>query len=263
MDLGLKGKVAIVAASSKGLGKAIAFELAREGASLTMCSRSEEELVETAQEISRQTGAEILAMPADVTKAADIEKLVTKTVERFGRIDILVNNAGGPPLGNFETFGDEDWAKAIELNLVSTIRLSRSVIPHLKKTGAGRIINITSIAAKQPLDGLVLSNTVRAGVSGLTKSLSNELGRYNITVNSILPGSIETDRLLHNREYTARNLGRTPEELKAEQAKTIPLQRTGEPHEVAAAVTFLASTRASYITGQSLLVDGGIYKGTL
>lgn len=263
MDFGLKGKVAIVAASSKGLGKAIALELAREGVNLTMCSRSEEILVQAAQEISNQTGAEILALPADLTKAQDIDKLVTKTVERFGCIDILVNNAGGPPLGLFETFGDEDWARAIELNLLSTIRLTRLVIPYMKQGGGGRIINLTSIAAKQPLDGFVLSNTVRAGVTGLTKTLSNELSRYNITVNSVLPGSIETDRQKHGREYAAKTSGRSADELKAEQIKNIPMQRIGEPREVGAAVAFLASDRASYITGQALLVDGGAYKGTL
>lgn len=263
MDFGLKGKVAIVAASSKGLGKAVALELAREGANLTLCSRSEEELLKTAREISTQTGAEILALPADVTKAQDIDKLVEKTVERFGRIDILINNAGGPPTGNFESFTDEDWAKAIELNLLSTIRLTRKVIPHLKKAGNGRIINVTSIAVKQPIDGLVLSNTARAGVAGLTKSLSNELGRFNITVNSVLPGLTETDRLVHLREANAKSSGRSIDEIKEDQVKSIPMGRLGDPKEFAAAVAFLASERASYITGQELLIDGGAYKGTI
>jgi 3-oxoacyl-[acyl-carrier protein] reductase len=263
MDLGLSGKVAIVAASSQGLGKAVALELGREGANLTMCSRSEENLMAAAKEISAQTKANILALPADVTKPQDIDKLVEKTVERFGRIDIVINNAGGPPLGGFESFNDEEWAKALEMNLLSIVRLVRTAVPYLKKSEGGRIINITSVAVKQPLDGLVLSNTARAGVQGLTKTLANELGRFNITVNSVLPGLTETARLVHNREFTAKAQGRTPEEVKADQEKSVPLQRLGQPHDLAAAVAFLASDRASYITGQALLVDGGMYKGLM
>lgn len=263
MDLGLKDKVAIVAASSKGLGKATALELAKEGAKLTICSRNEEALLTTAQEIGNSTGAEILALPVDVTKPADVIKLMEKTVEKFGKIDILVCNAGGPPSGSFENFQDEDWAKAIELNLLSSVRMAREVLPHMKKQGSGRIIFITSVSVKQPLDGLVLSNAARAGVTGMAKSLANELGKYNITVNSVLPGLTATDRLLSLRRSRAEKEGRPEEAIEAEQASSAPLGRVGQPEEFAAAVTFLASARASYITGVALLVDGGMYKGLM
>ena len=261
MDFGLKGKVAIVAGSSKGLGRAVAFELAREGANVVVCSRDETVLAETAQAIGSQTGVQVLALPADVSKAADVENLVARTISRFGRVDILVNNAGGPPSGPFEKMTDEDWARAIELNLLSTVRLSRAVLPHMKKQNSGRIINITSLAAKEPMEGLILSNAARAGVIGLAKTLANELGRYNITVNSVLPGYHLTDRVTQIYKARAAQSNRSPEELQAEQEKTIPLGRVGQPEELAAAVAFLASERASYITGVALLVDGGLSKG--
>jgi 3-oxoacyl-[acyl-carrier protein] reductase len=263
MDLGLKDKVAIVAASSKGLGKAVAMELAKEGAKVVVCSRSEEVLVATAQEIGAATKAEVLALPVDVTKRADVTKLVEKTIERFGKIDILVANAGGPPSGSFENFSDEDWAKALELNFLSSVRMAREVMPHMKKQGNGRIIFVTSVSVKQPIDGLVLSNAARAGVTGLAKSLANELGKYNITVNSVLPGYTATDRAISLRKARAEREKRPEEELEKEQVKDIPLGRIGQPDEFAAAVTFLASSRASYITGVALLVDGGIYKGLM
>jgi 3-oxoacyl-[acyl-carrier protein] reductase len=263
MDLGLKDKVAIVAASSKGLGKATAMELAREGAKLTICSRNEEALLATAQEISAATKAEVLALPVDVTKPGDVTKLVEKTVERYGKLDILVANAGGPPTGTFENFSDEDWAKALELNLLSSVRMAREVTPHMKKQGSGRIIFVTSVSVKQPLEGLVLSNSARAGVTGMAKSLSNELGKHNITVNCVLPGYTDTDRAVQLRKTRAEREKRPEEELEAEQAKAIPLGRIGKPEEFAAAVTFLASARASFITGVSLLVDGGFSKGLM
>jgi 3-oxoacyl-[acyl-carrier protein] reductase len=246
MDLGLKDKVAIVAASSKGLGKAVAMELAKEGAKVVVCSRSEEVLVATAQEIGAATKAEVLALPVDVTKRADVTKLVEKTIER-----------------SFENFSDEDWAKALELNFLSSVRMAREVMPHMKKQGNGRIIFVTSVSVKQPIDGLVLSNAARAGVTGLAKSLANELGKYNITVNSVLPGYTATDRAISLRKARAEREKRPEEELEKEQVKDIPLGRIGQPDEFAAAVTFLASSRASYITGVALLVDGGIYKGLM
>ena len=257
MDLGLKGKVAIVAGASKGLGKAIAFELAREGANLVICSRNESVLLETAQFIGSQTGVQVLAIPADVSKPADVESLVSKTVSRFSRIDILVNNAGGPPRGTFEGFGDEEWAKAIELNLLSVVRLSRAVLPSMKQQGSGRIINLTSLAAKESMDGLILSNAARAGVLGLAKSMANELGKYNITVNSVLPGSYQTDRIAELQQAQAKQQNVPIEQIQANQVKNIPLGRIGQPEELAAAVAFLASERASYITGIAMVLDGG------
>jgi 3-oxoacyl-[acyl-carrier protein] reductase len=257
MDLGLKGKVAIVAGSSKGLGKAAAMELAREGASVVICARNENALLETAQEIGSQTGAQVLALPADVSKASDVESLISKAVARFGRIDILVNNAGGPPFGSFESFGDEDWAKAIELNLLSAVRMSRAVLPHMKKQGGGRIINLASLSAKEPMEGLILSSAARAGVLGLAKALAHEFGKYNITVNTVLPGYHVTDRVLESLKHQAAQSKLSEAEIMAERTKSIPLGRMGKPEELAAAITFLASERASYITGATLLVDGG------
>ncbi len=263
MDLGLKGKVAIVGGSSKGLGKAIAMELAREGANVVVCSRNENVLLATAQEIGSQTGQQVLALPADVSKAADIESLVSKTVARFGRVDILINNAGGPPLGTFESLGDEDWAKALEMNLLSAVRLSREVLPHMKKQGGGRIINVTSLAAKEPMEGLILSNAARAGVLGLAKSMANELAKYNITVNSVLPGSHLTDRILQTAKVQADQTKTTQEEVMAQRTKSIPLGRMGTPEEFAAVVTFLASERASFVTGATLVVDGGASRSSV
>ncbi len=263
MDLGLKGKVAIVAAASKGLGKASALALAKEGVNITICSRNETQLLETAQEIVDATGTQVLALPADVTRPADVEKLVSETIERFGRLDIIVNNAGGPPVGFFEQFGDEDWAKAVELNLFSTIRLIREALPHLKKQESGRIINITSVSVKQPISNLILSNTVRAGVTGLAKSLANEFAKYNITVNNVLPGSHATTRLQQNLESRAKAENRPAAEIMAEEAKAIPLGRIGTPDDFGSVVAFLASQQAGFITGQSLLVDGGAYKGLM
>jgi 3-oxoacyl-[acyl-carrier protein] reductase len=263
MDLGLKGKVALVVASSSGLGKAVALEFAREGANLGMCSRNESNLLDTAQEIAGATGVEILAVPTDVTKPTDVESLVNKTITRFGKIDILVTNAGGSPIGQFETLGDEEWAKAVELNFLSAVRLSRAVLPHMKKVGGGRIIHITSMSVKQPIDGFILSNSVRASVAGLAKSMSNELAKYNITVNCVLPGWTATDRVKTVQKNRALRENRAEEEIRAEIERGIPLGRLANPDEFAAAVVFLASNRASYITGVSLLVDGGWAKGIM
>jgi len=263
MDLGLKGKVALVAASSTGLGKAVAMEFAKEGANLAMCARHEGVLLSAAQEIGTATGIDIMALPTDVTKASDIDSLIEKTVARFGRIDVLVNNAGGPPTGTFESLSDEEWAKAIELNLFSTIRLSRAALPYLKKSSGGRIINIVSMSVKQPIDGLILSNSVRAGVIGLAKTMSSEFGKYNITVNNVLPGWTATERVGEVLKGRANREHRSEADIRAETEKLIPLGRMGTPEEFAATVVFLASSRASYITGTSLLVDGGWYKGIM
>ena len=245
MELQLKDKVAIVAASSKGLGRAIALGLAREGARLTICARRENELEETAREIRGETSAEVLAIPADVSKTGDIHKVVSGTLDKYSTVDILVNNAGGPPVGGFLDFSLEDWHKAVELNLFSTVTFSREVLPLMKENNWGRIINITSVA------------------TGLAKSLSKEFARYNITVNNICPGRILTDRIIQLASIRAEKEGKTVEEALESMGSDIPAGRIGRPEELASLAVFLASERASYITGTSIQVDGGLVKGLL
>jgi 3-oxoacyl-[acyl-carrier protein] reductase len=257
MELGIRGKVAIVAASSKGLGKASALELAREGARLTIFSRDTEAIENAAKEIRDETGASVLALSADVTDEGQLEEVVERTARQYSTVHILVNNAGGPPFGSFEDFPPQAWQKAIELNLLSTINLTRLVVPFMKSQKWGRIVNITSIAVKQPLDGLILSNTARAGVIGFAKSLSNELARFGINVNNVCPGRILTDRILHLAHERARVAGLSVEEVFRNWEKEIPSGRLGTPRELADLVVFLSSERASYITGATIQVDGG------
>ncbi|MBM3119230.1 MAG: SDR family oxidoreductase [Chloroflexi bacterium] len=263
MDIGITGKTAIVAAASKGLGKATALGLAREGANLAICAREKAELLKTAKEIMSATSARVLPVVADVTHPEDIHKLVKKTAYEFGRIDILVTNAGGPPTGLFSNFDDKDWQDAITLNLLSTIRLCREVIPYMRKAGGGRIANIVSVAAKQPIEGLILSNSIRAAVIGLAKTLSNELARDNILVNNVCPGWILTDRLSSVIRKRAESQGKPYETALADITASIPLGRCGTPEEVANLIVFLCSERASYITGATIQVDGGLIKGLL
>ncbi|MFQ5981186.1 MAG: SDR family oxidoreductase [Candidatus Heimdallarchaeota archaeon] len=262
MDLDLNGKVALVAASSKGLGKAIAKGLAKEGADVVICARDAETLTRTQQEIE-QTGREVLAVPADLTDYSQVQDLVLKAITAFGKIDILVTNCGGPPSGSFLDFSIEDWRKAIDLNLMSTIYLCREVLPHLRSQGQGRIIMITSVAVKQPIDGLILSNTVRAGVTGLAKSLANEFGQENILVNSVLPGYTYTDRVEELAKTLADKQGVQSEEIVQGWARQIVTGRLATPDEIANVVLFLASEKASYLTGVALQVDGGHAKGLL
>ena len=263
MEMSLKGAVALVTASSEGIGRAIAMGLAHEGATLTICARRPEVLEATAIEISEATGAEILALPCDVTEADVPENLVARTVERFGRLDVLVSNTGGPPHGLFDAHDDHAWQTAFEANLLSVVRLVRAALPHLKASGRGRIINMSSTSVKQPIDGLVLSNSIRAGVIGLAKTLANELGPFGITVNNIAPGRIETERIRDLDRARAAALGTTEEEARKAMIAQVPLGRYGTPEEVANLAVFLASEKASYITGTTIQVDGGLIRSIL
>jgi 3-oxoacyl-[acyl-carrier protein] reductase len=264
MDLGLQDKVAIVMAASKGLGRACASALAAEGVRVTIGARGAQALEETAQEIQRATGSRVLAVPTDVTRAGDVEAIVAATVREFGRIDILVNNAGGPPAGKFESFGDAQWQAAFELNLLSTVRLVRLVVPYMRKTGSGRIITIVSTSVKQPIDGLLLSNAIRSGVVGLAKTLSVELAPDNITVNNVCPGRILTDRLRQIYHISERvQQGVSEEAALKEVARDVPMGRVGQPEELGAFVAFLASQQAAYVTGTTIQVDGGLVRSLL
>jgi 3-oxoacyl-[acyl-carrier protein] reductase len=264
VDLGLKGKVAIVAASSKGLGRAVATTLAQEGALVTINGREAASLATTAQAIRAETGGDILEVPGDVTNPADVQRLVDETVRQRGGLDVVVCNAGGPPPGTFSTFPeDEPWMKAINLNLMSTLRLSRAAIPHLEARGGGSITNIVSTSVKQPIGHLILSNTARTAVVGLAKSLALEYAAKNIRVNNVCPGSTLTDRITSLAATRAKQSGRTPEEVLAEDAQAIPMGRLGEPQEFANVVVFIASPAASYVTGVTIQVDGGTVKSLL
>lgn len=263
MDFGLKGRAAIVAASSSGLGRAIAMELAAEGANVTINARSESALQQTAEEIHSATGAEVLTVAGDLTKEEDVRRLIAETKASRGRVDILVTNAGGPPAGFFDDFKEDDYRKAVELNLISTIALCREAAPYMKEAGWGRIVAITSIAAKQPVDNLILSNTARAGVLGFMKSLSQQVASFGITVNTVCPGYHLTERLESLASFMANKEGATVEEVYARWAASTPMNRIGDPKEFAAAVAFLCSSRASYITGAVLQIDGGAYKGLI
>jgi 3-oxoacyl-[acyl-carrier protein] reductase len=261
MDLGLKGRVAIVAASSQGLGKAVARGLACEGAKIAMCARNEADLCAAAAEIERATGAEVLARPADVTKEEEVHEFVAATVERFGRVDICVTNAGGPPAKTFAETTAAEWRAAIDLNLLSTIYFARDVLPLMQARRWGRLITITSISVKQPIERLVLSNAVRTAVVGLVKSLSNEYAKDNVLVNNVCPGYTLTARLDELAGRLAVASGVSTADIQARWAAEIPMGRLGQPEEFADLVVYLASERASYITGESIAVDGGFIKG--
>ncbi len=263
MDLGLRDRVAIVAASSRGLGKACAMELAREGTRTVICSRDFERLTATAEEMRALTGAEVLPIRADLTQDAEIQHLANETLRRFGHIDILVTNAGGPPAGYFGDFADDAWLEAHQLTLMSAVRLTRAVLPAMRVQRWGRIVNITSVAVKQPLDNLLLSNVYRPGVVGLAKTLSGQLAVDGITINNVAPGYTRTNRVLELAQARAADEGKTVEEVLAETTASYPMQRMGEPEELAALVAFLASERAGYITGTTIQVDGGYSKGLL
>jgi 3-oxoacyl-[acyl-carrier protein] reductase len=263
MELGLKGKVALVVAASKGLGKAAALELAREGAFVALSSHSDTSLQAAAEEIRRATGGRVLAICADVTREQDLGALVQAVEAEYGRIDILVNNAGGPRPGVFTDMSDEDWLAAIDLNLLSAIRLTRLVLPGMRQRHWGRIINMTSLSVKQPIPNLILSNVVRTGVVAMAKTLSQQVASEGITVNNVCPGKILTDRISSLAASGAQSEHRTPEEIMAAWEHAIPAGRLGRPEEMAALIAFLASERAAYITGTTIQVDGGLSEGLL
>ena len=257
MDLGLTGKVALVAASSRGLGRAVAEELAREGARLVMCARGADDLSHARDSIARDTGSEPVAVAADLTDPEGVRRVTDAAAGAFGRVDILVTNTGGPPSGPFEAHNPGAWRTAVAQNLESVLNLTRAVLPGMRERGWGRIVNVTSIAVKQPVDGLILSNSVRAAVTGFARTLANEVARDGVTVNNVMPGYTRTARLDWLAGQIAAREGIDREAAFDRWASEIPAGRVGDPAEFAALVTFLASERASYITGTSIPVDGG------
>jgi 3-oxoacyl-[acyl-carrier protein] reductase len=262
MDLGLKHKVALVTAASRGLGKAAALEFAREGAKVVMCARSD--LIETAaQDIRSQTGAEVLAVQADVTDQGDIDRMVGLALEQFGQIDILIINCRGPQPGGFLDLQPEDWEAASQLTLMSAVRLCYAVVPHMLERGSGSIVANQSFTVKQPLDNLILSNSIRLAVIGLMKSLANELGSKGIRVNSINPGWTRTERVDQLLDDRAQRAGTSAEIEAAKITAAIPLGRMGSVDEFGKTIAWLASPAASFIHGQALLLDGGIVKAVL
>ena len=263
MDLGLRGKVALVAAASRGLGRAIAEAFAAEGAMLVICARGSEALEETRASIVERTAAEVETVVADVATSEGIALAWERARTRFGRVDVLVTNAGGPPSGLFEAHDWAAWQRAVDLTLRSAVELTRLVLPGMKERRWGRIINVTSIAVKQPVDGLMLSNSLRAAVTGFARTLANEVARDGITVNNMMPGFTRTERVEQLNAATAAREGIDTAEVARRIEAQIPMRRLGEPHEFAALAAFLASERASYITAQSIAVDGGWIRSVL
>jgi 3-oxoacyl-[acyl-carrier protein] reductase len=261
MHLGLKDKVALVAASSQGIGRATAEAFAAEGCRVAMCARNNQTLKATAEKIRKQHQAEVLTEAFDVTDATAVRDFVAAVAKQFGAVDICVTNAGGPPAKGFLDASLEEWQRAIELNFLSTVYFLREVVPHMQKKHWGRIITITSITTKQPVADLVLSNAVRAAVVGLAKSLANEFGKDGILVNNVGPGFTATDRLKELASARSTSSGKPQQEIFDAWAADAPLKRLGEPREVAETIVWLASEAASYINGQTILVDGGMYKG--
>jgi 3-oxoacyl-[acyl-carrier protein] reductase len=263
MNFELKDRVAIVGGASKGLGRACADVLAEEGAKVAVCSRNKADLERAAQEIRERTGADVLALAGDLDRHETIRDLIASTVERFGRLDILVNNSGGPPLARAATATEEQWATAIQRSLLFFARMSREAVPHLRQHGRGRIINILASTVYQPIPNLALSGATRMGVVAFMKSLADEVGRDGVLVNNVCPGSILSERMLSNVTARAKELGISVEEALAQRAKETAVGRIGEPRELAYLVAFLASSRSSYITGTTILVDGGLVRSVL
>lgn len=263
MDLELKDKRALVTGASRGLGYAAALELAREGCKVAVNSRDGSRIQAAAERIARESGSEAFGLAGDLTETGTIENLVTAAVQALGGLDLLVTNAGGPPPGAFEDHDEGAWSKAVNLSLMSHVRLIRAALPHLRKSQAASVLTVTSISVKQPIDNLVLSNSIRAATVGLTKSLALELGPQGIRVNSILPGWTETERVVELMTARATANKTTVQDEIKRQSRESPLGRMGRPEEFARAAAFLLSPAASYTTGVMLNVDGGMYKGTL
>jgi 3-oxoacyl-[acyl-carrier protein] reductase len=263
MDLELKGKVAIVGGASKGLGRACAQVLAAEGARVTVRSRTKADLDKAAQEIHDTTGSDVFAFAGDLDKHDTIKALIAATVERFGRLDIMVNNSGGPPLARSNNATEEQWATALDRSLLFFARMSREALPHLKKSGAGRIINVLASTVYQPIPNLALSGVTRMGVVAFAKSLADEAGRDGILVNNVCPGSLLSERMLSNVTSRAKELGISVEDALAQRAAETAVGRVGDVMEMAYLVAFLASSRASYITGTTMRVDGGLVRSLL
>ncbi len=263
MDLGLKGRVAIVAAASKGLGRAVAEEFAREGCQVAICARTAADLERAAAEIEKVNGCEVFRQALDVTDAEGVRRFVEAVEKKYGRVDICVTNAGGPPAKKFLDITIEEWRTAVEFTLMSSVYFAREVLPRMRRNRWGRLITITSVSVKQPIDGLLLSNSVRAGVAGLAKTLANEFGADGITVNNVCPGYTLTERLDELAEKQAGMAGVAREEIFKTWSSEIPIGRLARPEEFAALVAFLASERASSINGTTIAVDGGWVKGLL
>ena len=263
MDLGLRGKIALVTGASQGIGRAVAQGLAREGVDLALAARGEKALETLARALRDTHGTRAVSIASDLSRPGEIPSLVSAVRMEFGRVDILVTNAGGPPSGAFEEIDEDAWRKAADLTLMSVVRLCREVLPGMKERRWGRIVHLTSISVKQPIDRLVLSNSLRAAVAGLSKTLATEAGPFGVTVNCVAPGYTATERLADLARAAASARGISEDEVRASWVATTPAGRLAEPAEIADLVTFLASARAGYINGSVIAIDGGLSKGLL